>query len=159
VLEAAAAGLPISKLALYEPPFRPGETDAKSALVTKLAELISAGRAGDAVATFQIEGIGTPADMVDQMRNSPLWPSLEAIAQTVVYDATICVDPGPSEAVRAIEQPIAVLAGTETFPNLIAAAHYAADMITNATFVEVPGGPFHQLDATTTAVALREFLG
>ena len=67
-LRAAAYGLNISQLALYEPP----PTGAKAGqLAPQLAELIAAGRQGDAVELFQIEGIGIPAAVVAQMRNAP----------------------------------------------------------------------------------------
>ena len=55
----------------------------------RLAALIADGRPGDAVALFQTEGVGIPAAMVEQFRASPGWPSLVAIAQSTVYDATI----------------------------------------------------------------------
>lgn len=158
VLEAAAAGIPMTRIALYEPPFRPHETQTFASVVAKLAEQIATGHPGDAVATFQTEAVGIPAEMVDGMRNSPMWPALEAIAQTAVYDATIASEPGAGESIRQLAQPIAVLAGTDTWPMLIESAHYAADVINNATLIEVPGGANHQLDAVATGAALRPFL-
>lgn len=157
-LEAAAAGVPMIKIALYEPPFRPGAAETFDRVVGKLADQIATGHPGDAVATFQTEAIGIPAEMVDGIRNSPMWTTLEAIAQTVVYDATITAAPGVSESVRQLPQPVAVIAGTETWPTLIESARYVPDMITNASLIEVPGGANHQLDAATTGAALRTFL-
>ena len=88
----AATELPITHLFLYEAPFAvPGTTRAGD-LPARLDALVRDGRPGDAVALFQTEGIGLPAEMVAQIRQSPMWPALEAIAQSTVYDATITTE-------------------------------------------------------------------
>jgi pimeloyl-ACP methyl ester carboxylesterase len=90
-LEAAAHGLAIPKLALYEPPFivddsrPPLPEDYEEHLV----ELTSAGRRGDAVEYFMTTGPGVPPDVVAQMRGEPFWPAMEAMAHTMAYDAAI----------------------------------------------------------------------
>jgi pimeloyl-ACP methyl ester carboxylesterase len=157
-LQAAVAGSAIDKIVLYEPPFR--EQQAKRPeLQQRLTELIRSGKSDEAVATFQIDGIGLPAPMVDQMRQSPIWPALTAIAQTTVYDAALTADLTPSQAVRELDQPILVLAGSETWPQLIDGARYAADMINSARYQQVDGGAGHSIPAATTAKAVRDFLG
>jgi pimeloyl-ACP methyl ester carboxylesterase len=93
-LKGAARGLPITRLVLYDPPYavitgRPGQIEDHTA---RLAELIAAGRRGDAVEYFQREIVGIPPDAVAQMRDAPFRPALEAIAPTLVYDATIVTD-------------------------------------------------------------------
>ncbi len=157
-LATAAAGVPIGRIALYEPPFRRGGA-AHPELVARLIELVTAGRAGDAVATFQLEGIGLPPEVVEQIRRSPAWAALEAIGQTVVYDATLTSDPEPSAAARALQQPIAVLAGAQTWPHLVDGCRLAAELIPTARFFEVPGGANHAISPAATAAVLREFLG
>ncbi len=72
-LMAAERGLSITKLALYEPPFL----------------LLSRGERGAAVELYQTEVVGIPAEIVAQLRDTPFRPALEAIAQSLVYDATI----------------------------------------------------------------------
>ena len=60
-LRAAAHGLAISQLALYDPP----PTGAKAGdLAPQLTEFIAAGRRGDAVELFQTEAVGIPAAVV-----------------------------------------------------------------------------------------------
>jgi pimeloyl-ACP methyl ester carboxylesterase len=86
VLRAAAHGLNISQLALYDPPPTGGRAGE---LATRLTELIAAGRRGDAVELFQIEAVGMPAAVVAQMRNAPFRPELEKMAHTLVYESTI----------------------------------------------------------------------
>ncbi len=51
-----------------------------------LSELISSGRRGEAISYF-MKGVGTPAELMAQTRQSPMWPGVEAVAHTVVYDA------------------------------------------------------------------------
>ena len=66
-LRAAAHGLAISQLALYEPP----PTGAKAGqLAPQLTELIAAGRRGDAVELFQTEAAGTRGRQTDARHNS-----------------------------------------------------------------------------------------
>jgi len=85
-LRAAAQGLAIPQLALYEPPPTGGKAGN---LAARLTELISAGRRGDAVELFQTEGVGIPAAVVAQMRNAPFRPALEKMAHTLVYESLI----------------------------------------------------------------------
>ena len=93
-LEAAASGLAITKLALWEPPFilensrpRPPADTAKT-----YTELVSAGRRGDAVEYFMAKVVGLPPEFVAQARTQPWWPAQEALAHTLAYDATIMGD-------------------------------------------------------------------
>ncbi len=84
-LEAAARGLPITRLVVFEPPFivegsrpRPPED-----LALQLSELASSGRRGDAVELFITKAVGLPVEAVEQMRNAPMWPGLEEVAHTL----------------------------------------------------------------------------
>src|SRR6266704_5313300 len=79
----------ITKLALYEPPFIVDDSHPPSPpdYASRLMELVSSGRRGEAVEYFMTE-VGTPAEMVAQMRQSPMWLGLEEVAHTLAYDAT-----------------------------------------------------------------------
>jgi pimeloyl-ACP methyl ester carboxylesterase len=84
----------VTKLALYEPPFvvdgiRP---PLPADYVTRLDELVSADRRGDAVEYFMMTGPGVPAEVVAGMRHEPFWPSLESVAHTLAYDGAIMGD-------------------------------------------------------------------
>ena len=84
-IEAVVRGLPITRLAAYEPPFI--VDDSRPALPAgydeHLDELLAEGRRGDAVAYFMTAGVGLPTAMVDQMRGAPMWPAMEALAHTI----------------------------------------------------------------------------
>ena len=95
-LRAASQGLPIEKLALYEPTFivddsrPPLPADYKATLT----ELVAADRRGDAVAYFMTTAAGVPSEFVEQMRQEPFWPAFEAVAHTLSYDAAAVADSG-----------------------------------------------------------------
>ncbi|HYF66091.1 MAG TPA: alpha/beta fold hydrolase, partial [Herpetosiphonaceae bacterium] len=67
-LRAAAHGLAIARLALYDPPPTGGKAGE---IAPRLAALIDAGRRGDAVELFQTEAVGIPPAVVAQLRNAP----------------------------------------------------------------------------------------
>lgn len=84
----------ITKLAVYEPPFiidnsRPPVPEDYT---TRIKELVSAGRRGEAVEYFMTKAVGVPSEGVAKMQNGPMWPGLEAMAHTLVYDGLILGD-------------------------------------------------------------------
>jgi hypothetical protein len=155
-LIAAGAKLPITRLALYEAPF--GLT-ATSDLPERLDDLVAGGRPGDAVSLFQTEGIGLPPAMVAQIRQSPMFAALEAIAQSTVYDATITrafAEPDP--AWIGVPQPALVMSGAATWPRLAQAGQQLAAVLSQGRHAEVPGGADHGIPAAETAKLLSSFL-
>ncbi|MBV8756599.1 MAG: alpha/beta hydrolase [Deltaproteobacteria bacterium] len=111
-LAAAAHGLPITKLALFDLPLRPGGPPNEVDHTAALAALVRAGRRGDAVEYFQGRMVGIPQPVIEQLRTAPFRPALEAMAQTLVYEATILGDGlVPLDRVRAVEAPLLALAG------------------------------------------------
>ncbi|RIQ20340.1 alpha/beta fold hydrolase [Jiangella rhizosphaerae] len=161
-LLAASRSLAVSALVLYEAPFAlsPDDRRADSDLPERLAALIAAGRRADAVTTFQLEGIGLPPEMVAGIRQSPFFPQLEAIAPTVVYDATLTAPPydRPTPEMLAVKVPVLVLTGAETWPMLRRTAEALPGLLPDARYVAVPGGEDHTIPAEATAAAVRDFL-
>jgi pimeloyl-ACP methyl ester carboxylesterase len=151
----AATRLPITHLALYEAPFAvPGQA-RRADLPARLEALIRDGRPGDAVALFQTEGIGLPPQMVEQIKQSPMWPALEAIAQSTVYDATITTELAePTAAMAAVPVPTLVLTGSDTWPAL----REAARSLPIGRHLEVTGGADHDIPIEATAALLRELM-
>lgn len=151
----AATELPITHLFLYEPPFAVPGTVRAGDLPARLDALVQAGRPGDAVALFQTEGIGLPAEMVAQIQQSPMWPALEAMAQSTVYDATIITEYAtPAPAMTAVDVPTLILTGVGTWPALT----QAAKALPIGRHVELPGGENHDIPIAGTAAILRDFL-
>jgi pimeloyl-ACP methyl ester carboxylesterase len=162
-LDAAAAGLPITRLALFEPPFVVDDSRPPLPVdyVQRLDAAVAAGRPGDAVELFMTAAAGMPADALAGMRQSPFWPTLEAIAHTIAYDGrimgtTMSGAPLPRDRWAAVTIPILVMHGNDTMPSLIAGARAAADHLPTATLRAVPGEQ-HSTTPDVLAPALRQF--
>jgi pimeloyl-ACP methyl ester carboxylesterase len=159
-LRAAAHGLAITKLALYEPPFRADDRypALRLDLAERLAELVATGRRGDAVELYQTEAVGIPSEVVAQLRHAPFRPGLEAIAHTLVYDATIVGDLSlPTELLASVVTPTLVISGAESSPFLRAAARAVVEALPNGRLITLPGQG-HDIRPEATAPVLAEFL-
>jgi pimeloyl-ACP methyl ester carboxylesterase len=113
-LEAAAAGLAIDRLAVYEVPYDVADGSAAryEAYRQQLGEVLADGRRGDAVALF-MQLAGSPDEEIAGARASPYWPGLEALAHTLAYDAEL-YGPPPTERLDTIRQPTLVITGADT---------------------------------------------
>jgi pimeloyl-ACP methyl ester carboxylesterase len=153
-LKAAADGVPISDLVLFEPPF--GFDNAVSAdLPARLAAMVESGRAEEAVVLFQTTVIGLPEEVVTHIRQSPMWPGLVAMARSMVYDATITATLAtPTAEMTAVTVPTLIVNGSQTWPVLRDAAHRLAKLMAGARHVEVPAAN-HDIPAAATAAAIR----
>jgi pimeloyl-ACP methyl ester carboxylesterase len=159
-LHAAASGVPIAKLVLYEPPFRTDETypPLPGDLPERLADLVAAGRRGDAVELYQTEAVRIPEAAVAQMRHAPFRPGLEAIAHTLAYDATIIGDLSmPAELIASVETPTLVVCGEESSPFMRDAARALADSLPDARLRSLAGQD-HGLNPSAAAPVVAEFL-
>ncbi len=160
-LEAAAAGLPVSRLAIYEPPYSMDpEAEAESRVFeASLAALIREGRRGDAVACF-MEGTGMPAEMIAQIRASPAWPGFEAIAPTLCYDIAILRNGGtsyvPAERARLIKAPVLALAGRESPTWMRHATRAVADAAARGKYKDLAGHN-HMVPRHVVAPQLKAF--
>jgi pimeloyl-ACP methyl ester carboxylesterase len=113
-LEAAAAGLAIDRLAVYEVPY---SMDADGPHwnqrdVPEVEELLAQGRRGEAVELF-MRTVGSSEEDIAGAKASPFWPPLEALAHTLAYDAAIMGDgPPPADRLARIVSPTLVATGT-----------------------------------------------
>jgi pimeloyl-ACP methyl ester carboxylesterase len=157
-LAAAAAGVPITRLVVFEPPFAVGDRPAGPVdLVEELRTQLDAGRRGEVVERFMTDAVGLPPQAVEQTRQSPAWPAIEALAHTILYDLQIMGDNRPPDAVLAsITIPTLALGST-------ASPAWLQDAVT-ATAARVPGatsrlldGSFHTVPPEDLAPALLEF--
>jgi hypothetical protein len=141
-LEAARSGLPVVKLAMWEPPYSPDENARRPPADTAqvFARLVAEGRRGDAVEHFMSKVVGMPDEFVTQARSAPWWPWQEGLAHTLAYDATIMGDYLiPVERVSTVTAPTLVLAGGASFGPLIESAKKLADILPNGEYRELPG--------------------
>ncbi|MDP9863677.1 MULTISPECIES: alpha/beta fold hydrolase [Streptosporangium] len=113
-LKAAAHGLAINKLALYEPPFVAGGSGRRPPAdhQERLTRLVAAGRRSEAAAYFMTKVVGVPSVLVAAMRLLPRWSRLKAVANTLPYDAAVMGDYSlPVRQLGLITVPTLVMAG------------------------------------------------
>ncbi|AFV88287.1 alpha/beta hydrolase fold protein [Acidipropionibacterium acidipropionici ATCC 4875] len=155
---AAGEGVAVRHLFLSEPPFNFADDPSAFALADRLQAMVDAGQDGEAVTTFQIEGVGLPAEMVEQIRQTPDFAKLLPLAQSVVYDATLtAASPRPSKKMLAVTSPITILIGEGTFPIIARACELLDEILPAAELVRVPESGHHAIDApaTTRVIAAR----
>ena len=160
VLEAAAAGSSITRLALYEPPFIVDASRRAPAadLAERVRTLVADDRRGDAVELFQLEAVGLPEEVVVRMRHAPFRPGLEAIAQTLAYEAELTGDASlPADLAAAVTAPTLVLAGAESPAFFHTGAAALVDALPAGRLQTLPGQT-HDLDPEPTAAAIAAFL-
>jgi pimeloyl-ACP methyl ester carboxylesterase len=160
-LEAAARGLNITKLAVYEAPFMVGDDGPRPPkdMAAQLAKLVSFGHRGDAVELFQTKLVGIPEQIVAQLRHAPFRPALEATAHTLVYEAAIVGDLTlPTARLRTIKTPTLVVYGTESPAFMGAGAQALAEALPDG-HVRALAGQNHDIVPAALAPVLLEFFG
>jgi len=159
-LEAAARGLTITKLALYEPPFIVDDSrpPLPQDFATQLTELVSSGRRGDAAELFMTKAAEVPAAVVAQMRHAPFWPGVEAVAHTLIYDTTIMGDNNalPTDRIASVTVPTLVIDGGASPAWMRNAARAVADILPDAQRRTLEGQT-HDVAPAALAPVLEEF--
>jgi pimeloyl-ACP methyl ester carboxylesterase len=159
-LEAAAAGVPITALALYEPPlvFADTRTPMPADLVERLGELTQRDERSAAAELFLTEGVGVPPAGVARMKASPAWPSLTALAHTLRYDATLTRDPEALLALGArVKVPTLLMAGEKSEAWMRTGVARLAAAVPGAR-PETLAGQTHDVQAAPLARLLFDFL-
>ena len=149
----AAARLParVKKLALYEPPLVLDDSrpPIPEDYLEQFKEMLASGRRGDMVEHFMTKGVGMPVDAVAPMRNMPMWPALESVAHTLIYDTTIMGDYSLSTELKrlaaSIRVPTLVMGGGASPESL----HHAVRAVAGA----IPGAQLRVLEGQTHEVA------
>jgi alpha-beta hydrolase superfamily lysophospholipase len=159
-LDAAAHGLPITRLAVYEPPFltddsRPRPVD----LQARVEKLLAAGNRREAAALHLVES-GTPEHIVSHMQAAPWWPAMEALAHTLPYDEALCGDLTLSTGdLAAIASPTLVLGGADSPAWFRTAMQAVANAIPGARHLQLDGQAHVAADEALTPVLIDFFQG
>ncbi|MFI5099168.1 MAG: alpha/beta fold hydrolase [Actinomycetes bacterium] len=155
VLEAAAHGAPVTALAVYEPPYAEGATTEFAA---QLSALVAEGRRAEAAEKF-LTLVGTPPQALAHITAGPYWPQMQAFANTLPYEVTLCNDgSAPVDRLAKIGARTLVLAGG-------ASAGWAQEGA-RAIAATIPGAQWRVLDGQGHGAAdevivpvLTEFFG
>lgn len=151
-LHAAASGLPIRKLALFEPPIELDET-GESELTAELARIVADGGRREAIERFQIE-IGVPPEIVAQM-DPQTTAALEPLAHTLVYDCKVC-DAATRELVSTVTTSTLVIDSEGSSGDLTGWAAGIVAALPNASGRSLEGR-WHTVPDEDLAPVLTEF--
>ena len=158
-LEAAAAGLAVSKLAMWEPPYSPDENSPRPPANTAevYTRLVSEGKRGEAVEYFMSKVVGLPDEFVAQARSAPWWGWQEALAHTLAYDATIMGDYSlPADLASRVTTPTLLLAGGASWDWIRNTGKKLAELMPNGEYQELPGQT-HDVSADVIGPALADY--
>ncbi|MFI0425239.1 alpha/beta fold hydrolase [Spongiactinospora sp. 9N601] len=120
VLEAAAAGLSVDKVAVFDVPYATREpaVQAWRNYVGQLRAALAVGRRGEALRLFMRLAGASDQDIAGA-ESSPMWPALLELAHTLAYDAACLADgPPPVARLATITQPTLVVTGSGIDPHM-----------------------------------------
>jgi pimeloyl-ACP methyl ester carboxylesterase len=164
VLHAAAYGLPLVKIALHDPPYAPdGDEEGRRTsreYGENLGAMLSQARRGDAVELF-MSTVGMPQEMVEEMRHTPRWVELEALAPTLAYDSEVMGDTStegtiPVEVASKVAVPALVLTGGADYPWMIDVGRRLAEAMPNGRH-RVLEGQEHAVPPEVLVPVLKEY--
>ena len=159
-LEAAACGLAVDKVVMYEPPYIATGSNAPTPdHAARLRELIAADRRADAIRYFMVDMVNMPAIFMVVMRLMvPVWSKLKAVAHTLPYDAAVMGNWNvPTNRAATVRVPALVMAGGKTQKRLLDAAEILADAIPGARRLTLKGQT-HNVDPRVLAPVVTGFL-
>jgi pimeloyl-ACP methyl ester carboxylesterase len=159
-LEAAASGLALPKLAVYEPPFMPDDAaqHAHADHEAKLKALVAADARGAAVKYFMRDMVNVPAPFVLMMQlMRGVWRKLKAVAHTLPYDAAIMGDwQVPTVRLAGVRAPTLAMCGGKTERRLKRAIEELVKVLPNVRQQVLPGQT-HNVSAAVLVPALVQF--
>jgi pimeloyl-ACP methyl ester carboxylesterase len=162
-LDAAAAGLLVERLALYEPPFI--VDDSRPPIVAdyvgQLNRMLAEDRRGDMVKLFMRQ-VGMPGILVAISPLMPAWRKLKRIAHTLPYDAACMGDtqkgePLPTGRWASATAPTVVFLGGKSPEWMQHGLSELDRRLPNSELRTLPGQT-HLVKAKKFAPALTEFL-
>lgn len=158
-LEAAASGLPLTRVVAYEPPYIEDDASLKGQVHQgRLDALVANGDRSGAVKYFMGPMVGVPKPAVLMMMCMPwVWPKLKAVAHTLPYDAAVMGDfRVPKARLAQIQTHTLLMHGGKTPERLQRAALTAASVVPGAQHKTLPGQT-HNVRNDVLVPALLEF--
>jgi hypothetical protein len=113
----------------------------------------------DAVEFFMTKAVEIPSEVevVAQMRNAPMWPFLEGLAHTLVYDFTIMGDGSlPAERIATFNAPTLMIVGGKSPTWMRQAGEAVADALPHGQ-IRILEGQDYAAGPEALAPVLQEF--
>jgi pimeloyl-ACP methyl ester carboxylesterase len=159
-LRAAASGLPIAALALYEPPFSDGGGSPPDTALSPdpLPDSVTTRLSVQAMALHRAQSKSSEPD-AEAVDGTPATTrtAIESLARPLAYDAVIMGDRSvPFAALSAVKTPTVVIDGDRSCEERRTAAREVARALPNGRHCTLVGGS-HHIDADMTAPLLEEF--
>lgn len=158
-LEAAARGVGITRMALYEPPYivDDGHKPLDEEYRRRLSAFLAEGRPSEAVEYFMVTAVGIPPEIAARRTALPIWPSIVALAPTLPYDAEVAGDNSlPVDRISQVGVPTLVIEGGDSPPWQRNAAVALVNALRDGQHVSLDGHN-HKLVAEAVAPPLIEF--
>ncbi|MFJ9661679.1 alpha/beta fold hydrolase [Streptomyces griseoflavus] len=157
-LRAAASGLPVRHVAVYETPFATSaeDLDERARYTGELTAALAEGRRGDAVELFlRLTGLGEA--VIRGARQSPMWAAMESMAASLAYDDAVMGDGSvPRELLSGIGVPVLSIAGDASPAWMREAARAIAEAVPRGTYRAL-GGQTHMVEPDVLAPVLADF--
>jgi pimeloyl-ACP methyl ester carboxylesterase len=161
VLQAAASGVKMRRIAVYEAPYvGVHERDGRPMdYVGDLESRLARGDRGAALRYFMVDIVGQPAFSLVIMRVIPnLWGSLTSVAHTLVYDSRLMGSYRVPAELGAVTVPTLVLGGGKAEPDMADAVARVAATVP-ASELRILPGQTHQVKNSAIAPVLIEYFG
>lgn len=158
-LFATARGLPVERLAIFEPPFTnvPGGKPMPAGYQEEVERLVREDRRAELARYFMVRMVGMPAIMMPLMRLNPAWKAMLHNAPSLPHDTAVMEGYGfPAAAARSIRVPTIVMSGDKTFKQLKEPVRLARETIPGAVFASL-AGQSHDAAAEVVAPVLIDF--
>lgn len=156
-LAAAAAGLPVSKIVVFEVPLDPELGDEGAVFLSDLRTRIATDD-GDATVEFFMRDM--PPEWLEQSRSSDAWPIMTGIAPSLEPDAEALAwtQSAPrADLLADVTQPVLVLVGSQTLEVMGPAADALVAALAHAERRELEASD-HVWDPRTLALVIAGFL-
>ncbi|WP_228771821.1 alpha/beta fold hydrolase [Actinokineospora iranica] len=152
-LRAAAHGVSMTRIAVYEPPFS-ATASVPAGFAAEQRARIAEGRREEAVEAF-LAALDMSPEVIAAIRDGLGWGHLVGLAHTLPYEAAI-VGTGAVPDLSGVSAPVLVVDGAASPASMRAAARAVADALPDASAVGLPGQT-HNVDVGVLAPVLRDF--
>jgi pimeloyl-ACP methyl ester carboxylesterase len=162
LLQSVCKGLPVKRIALFEPPYTVVNSEDISPpedAATKLASLADQDRKSEAVKYFMTRIMGMPGIMVFLFKlfGKSLWKRNESVANTLSYDVAIMGNYSvPKNIVGSINVPTLVIGGEKSPHNIRNAIKAVAESIPQSE-IRLLKGQSHHVSMKVLAPCLIDF--